>query len=177
MDIYELIKNRVSIRAYKTDSVPLETVKRIVQAAGMAPSWGNKQCWRFVIVDSHVVKNIMGQASGQPNIAKACEEAPYVIALCANAKESGVKNGMEYYLFDSALAMQNLVLAAQAEGLSTCIIGWFDEKAVRGVLNVPDGFKVVAYTPLGYSNEEVLPRKRKKLEETVFRNHWGKTCE
>ncbi len=174
MDLYELIKNRTSIRKYKSEAIPMATVLKIVEAAGNAPSWANKQCWNFIIVDTHVAKNIIGKASGQANISKACETAPFVVVLCADAKHSGVKNGMEYYMFDSGLAMGNLILAAQAEGLSTCIVSWFDERAVKGVLNVPSEMRVVAFTPLGYADEPIVVRPRKKLSETVFHNTWGK---
>ncbi len=174
MNIYELIKSRSSIRVYKKDPVPLATVEKIVEAAGRAASWGNKQCWRFIIVDSKVEKNLIGKTSGQPNIAKACEDAPYVLVLCANPRESGSKNGMEYYLFDMGLAMENLMLAARHEGLETCIVSWFDERSIKGVLNVPENFRVIAYTPLGFAGEEVLSRPRKKQQEIVFYNQWGK---
>lgn len=175
MDIHTLIENKTSIRVYKTDAVPLETVQNILRTASMAPSWANRQCWRFVVVDTHVGKNIIGQASGQPQIIKACKDAPYVIVLCAYFRESGVKNGLEYFMFDSGLAMSNLVLAAEAEGLSTCIVGWFNEGAIRGLLNVPQEAVVVAYTPLGYADESKRHRKRKKREEIVFYNSWGKS--
>lgn len=174
MNIYELISKRTSIRAYKTDKVQLEVVTKIIEAAGRAPSWANKQCWRFVVVDSQVEKRLIGKASGQENIDKACQEAPYIIVLCAEPQESGVKNSMEYYMFDCGLAMQNLALAACQEGLSTCIVGWFDEKAIKGILNLTEGCRVVAFTPLGYSSEPYKLRSRKKLNEIVFHNFWGK---
>ena len=174
MDIHGLIKNKTSIRAYKTDPVPLEIVQRILEAASMAPSWANRQCWRFIVVDTHVGKNIIGQASGQPKIIKACKDAPYVIVLCAYIRESGVKNGLEYFMFDCGLAMNNLVLAAEAEGLSTCIVGWFNEGAIRGLLNIPQEVAIVAFTPLGYADESKRLRKRKKLDEIVYYNRWGK---
>lgn len=174
MEVLEAIRNRVSIRKYKSDTVPLEMVLGVLDLARLAPSWGNKQCWRFVIVDSKVEKIIIGKASGQPNISRACDEAPYVIVLCANPKDSGVKNGMEYYLYDCAAAMQNLVIAAQGYNLSTCIVGWFDEKAVRSILSIPSELRIIAYTPMGYSDEVVLTRSRKKLEDLVYHNQWGK---
>ena len=175
MNIFELIKSRTSIRAYKPDTVPIENVLKIVESARMAPSWGNRQGWRFIVVDSNVGKNIIGKASGQDYIAKACIDAPFVIVLCCNIRESGVKNGLEYFMFDSGLAMQNLVLAAESEGLSTCIVGWFDEGAIRGLLNIPKETAIVAFTPLGYANEGKKSRVRKKEEDTVFHNRWGKT--
>lgn len=174
MCLHDLIENRYSVRSYKSDAVPAETVERVINAARMAPSWANKQCWSFVVVEGHVQKKLIGKASGQGNIEKACDAAPLVIVLCANPKESGVKNGMEYYLFDCGLAMQNLVLAAAEEGLGTCIVGWFDEKAVKGALGIPEHWKVVAFTPLGYPSGKAPNRSRKAMEEITFLNNWGK---
>jgi nitroreductase len=174
MDIYDAIRNRVSIRSYKKDKIDLEIVKKVIEAACVAPSWGNKQSWRFIVVNSMVEKNLLGKASGQPIIAQACMDAPYVVVLCANTKESGVKNGIEYYAFDCALAMENLVLSATAEGLSTCIVGWFDEKVVKGILNIPQNIRVVAFTPLGYADEVPKHSTRKKTEQIVYYNTWNK---
>lgn len=174
MNIYDTINNRVSIRSYKKDKIDLEIVKKVIEAACAAPSWGNKQCWRFIIVNSRVEKNLLGKAAGQPLIAQACMDAPYVIVVCANPKESGVKNGIEYYAFDCALAMENLVLSATEEGLSTCIVGWFDEKVVKGVLNIPENIKVVAFTPLGYAGDVPKHSTRKKPEQIIYYNTWDK---
>jgi nitroreductase len=175
MDTFDAIMARRSIRKYKKDKVEYDTILKVTDAARVAPSWGNKQCWRFVIVDYAVEKKIIGAASGQDNIAKACEEAPYIIVLCADESDSGVKNNIEYFMFDCGLAMENLVLAAQNEGLSTCIVGWFDEKAIKAVLNIPENIRVVAFTPVGYADENISMRKRKKASEVVFHNHWGQS--
>lgn len=174
MEFHEVIENRFSVRSYKNDPVPVETVKAVVETALRAPSWGNKQSWRFVIVNKKVEKTIIGKASGQDAIGKACETAPYVVVLCADPEQSGVKNGLDYFMFDCGLAMENLVLAAQDQGLGTCIVGWFDESAVKAILNLPDNMRVIAYTPLGYSKESPKVRIRKKTEEMVYFNQWGK---
>lgn len=177
MDTFEAINKRRSIRSFKTDTVPMEKVIKIIEGAMAAPSWGNKQCWRFIVVDSNVEKNIIAQASTQANIGKACTEAPYIIVLCANSKDSGVKNGLEYFMFDCGLAMENLNLAAVSEGLATCTVGYFDEKAIKAVLNLPEGMRVIAFTPLGYANEEAGYKAVRKIEEVIFHNTWGKYCE
>jgi nitroreductase len=76
-------------------------------------------------------------------------------------------------MFDVALAMQNLVLAAHALGLGTVFIGAFDALKVTEILEVPEGFVVVAMTPLGYPDEEPIPTPRKELAEIVFRGRFG----
>ena len=174
MDFLEVVERRKSIRSYKTTPVPGETVKKVLAAALRAPSWANKQCWRFIAVEGKAARTLLGKATGQAGPTKAFETAPLVIALCADPAESGTKNYMEYYMFDCGLAMENLMLAAAAEGLGTCNVGWFDEKAAKVVLNVPENFRVVSLTPLGYPDEDPASKGRKHMNELVFLNTWGK---
>ena len=76
-------------------------------------------------------------------------------------------------MFDVALAMQNLTLAAHSLGLGTVHVGAFDAKKVAKILGVPKGFVVVSMTPLGYPDEEPGPRPRKELSEIVFYDKYG----
>jgi nitroreductase len=173
MDIHELIRDRTSIRKYKTTSIPLETVLRIINSACRAPSGANMQCWRFIIVDDSAQKKVIGEACSQEPIARACEDAPYVIVLCADPRRSVVNNGIDYFLFDCALAMENLLLAARGEGLSTCVVAWFDATKIVRVLSIPADLKLVALTPLGYGDEPIKHTPRKSLSKAVFYNRWG----
>ena len=76
-------------------------------------------------------------------------------------------------MFDVALAMQNLTLAAHSLGLGTVHVGLFDAKRVADILEVPPGFCVVEMTPLGYPDEKPTARPRKGLSEIVFYNKYG----
>lgn len=177
MHLEEVIRTRASVRSFTNQPVPAPMVKEILELALRAPSWGNKQCWRFIAVEGKVLKTLIGKASGQELISKACETAPYVIVLCADPGESGMQNDISYYIFDGALAMENLMLAAWSRGLGTCTVGFFDEKAVRGALNIPENIRVLAFTPLGYPSKCPLPRPRNEYVEVVYHNTWGKPCE
>jgi nitroreductase len=77
-------------------------------------------------------------------------------------------------MFDVALAMQNLVLAAHSLGLGTVHVGRFDAKKAEAVLEVPEGFRVVEMTPLGYPDQEPPVRPRKELSEIVFYDKYGR---
>jgi nitroreductase len=79
----------------------------------------------------------------------------------------------DWYMYDVALAMQNLTLAAHALGLGTVHIGAFDAIKVAEILGVPQGFAVVAMTPLGYPDESPEARTRKELAEIVFYDKFG----
>lgn len=190
MEVLEAIKTRRSIRKQKTDPIDEETLQKILEAARWAPSWANSQCWRLVVVRD---KNIKTQLSDTmfrfqrsegpaPNpTAQAVIDAPILIVICAELNRSGCRQdgtpstdkGGNWYMFDTALAMQNLVLSAHALGLGTVIIGAFDAKKAAEILGVPEGFCVVAMTPLGYPDQEPRTVPRKELSEIVFHDKFG----
>jgi nitroreductase len=180
MEVLEAIKTRRSVRKYKATPVDDKTIELVLEAARWAPSWDNTQCWRFIVVrDSNTKAELaqaLGNVSGKPNPAtNAIRNAPVVIVACAELGKSGYDEGElatdksdYWYMFDVALAMQNLVLAAHSLGLGTVYIGLLDAKKVASILEVPPGFCVVAMTPLGYPDQEPKPRPRKELPEIVF---------
>ena len=180
MEVLEAIKTRRSIRKYKAAPVDDKTIELVLEAARWAPSWDNTQCWRFIVVrDSNIKAELaqtLGTELGKPNPAtNAIRNAPVVIVACAEAGKSGyigdelsTDKGNWWYMFDTALAMQNLVLAARSLGLGTVYVGLFDAKKVASILEVPSGFCVVAMTPLGYPDQEPRPRPRRELSKTVF---------
>jgi nitroreductase len=77
-------------------------------------------------------------------------------------------------MFDTALAMQNLALAACATGLGTVHVGLFDAKEAARILEVPENVAVVEMTPLGYPDEEPKAPQRKELSEIVFKEKYGR---
>ena len=168
MELMDVIRKRRSVRRYKPDPVPEEEIKYILESARLAPSWANKQCWRFVVVTDQAVKDAVG-AAGNRWIAKA----PVIIVACADPTDVGVKGDQHYYLVDIGIAMEHLVLAAAERGLGTCWIGWFNEAKVREALGIPENIRVVASTPLGYPNEEPADRGRKSLEEISSYNKFA----
>ena len=111
---------------------------------------------------------------------EAIRNAPVVIVACAELGRSGYKEGEPatdkgdyWYMFDVALAMQNLVLAAHSLGLGTVYIGRFDAQRAASILQVPQGFCVVAMTPLGYPEGEPQLRPRKELSEIICYDKFG----
>jgi nitroreductase len=187
MEVLEAIKNRRSIRKYKPTAVDDKTIETVLEAARWAPSWANSQCWRFVVVRDADIKSKLAEAlrsvSDKPNKAiGAIRQAPLAIVACAQLGKSGysarepgkpVTDKGDWYMFDTALAMQNLTLAAHSLGLGTVHVGAFDAKQVAEILGVPDGFCVVSMTPLGYPDEEPPLKTRKELAETVFYDKFG----
>ena len=176
MDLYDILKERRSVRKYKPDPVPEDKLKRILEAGRLAPSWANKQCWRFIVVQDEKKKAQLAASMPDSNPAQKAvgETAPVVIVLCADPEASGKQDGKDYYLLDAGLAMQQLMLAAHAEGLGTCWIAWFDEAQVRKACTVPPEYRVVALTPLGSPEKQPSPRPRKDLSEITYSEEWGR---
>lgn len=168
MEFMEVVRRRRSIRKFRPDPVPQAKVDQMLEAARLAPSWANGQCWTFLVVTDPKVKHALAEA-GNEWIA----DAPAIIIACADPRQSGAKGDQHYYLLDIGIAMEHLVLAAAEQGLGTCWIGWFDEKKARKALGVPEAIRVVASTPLGYPDEEPEPRPRKSVAEIVRRGKWA----
>ncbi len=175
MDVYEALKERRSVRKYTSDPVPEEKLNKVLEAAQVAPSWKNKQCWRFIVVRNPERKEQLAASMPESNPARMAvgETAPIVIVLCADTEGSGDKDGKDYYMLDAGLAFQQLMLAAYAEGLGTCWVGLFDEEKVREACAVPSEFRVVALTPLGVPAKQPSPRPRRDLSEITYAEEWG----
>lgn len=181
MDIFDAIKNRHSYRQYKPDPVSDNDLAKILEAARLAPSWKNSQCWRFIIIRDQAGKNVLADILPQFNpAANAVRQAPLTIVACAEIGRSGHgKEGPEtdkgdyWYMYDTGLAMENLVLAAAALGLGTVHVGLFDASKVAALLNVPAGYCVVSLTPMGYPAQPAAARPRKEILEIVYYDKFG----
>jgi len=182
MEFMDLVLRRRSIRRYKPDPIPEEKLKYILDAARLAPSWGNRQCWKYIIVRDEALKKKIIQRNlpppppveGRPMRPKDWpSQAPIIIVGCADPTRSGNKEEKQYYLLDMGISMEHLMLAAAEHGLGTCWIGGgFDEAVVKEALGIPKEIRVVALTPLGYPDEVPEPRPRRTIEETTTRNRW-----
>ena len=181
MDIFDAIKTRHSYRQYKPDPVSDDDLAKILEAARQAPSWKNTQCWRFIIIKDQAAKDSLAEILPQFNpAANAVKQAPVTIVACAEIGRSGAgKDGPEtdkgnyWYMYDTGLAMENLVLAAAALGLGTVHVGLFDAQKVAALLKVPAGFCVVSLTPLGYPSQAAAARPRKEISEIVYYGEFG----
>ena len=172
MDVFEAIQKRKSTRAYEKTPVPEETVKKILDAARLAPSAMNRQPWHFIVVTGSEKREELSKGV----FAKFLAETPVVIVACGDTKASP-----DWCLIDVAIAMENMVLAATAEGLGTCWVGSFDENQVRALLKIPENLKVIALLAVGYPREKpdlarkimASVQKRKTLDEIASFEEYG----
>jgi nitroreductase len=171
MSILEVIKERRSVRKYKADPIPDDALYRVLEAARFSPSGKNLQPWKFILVRNESLKQRLVEASVRQTFIA---EAPVVIVACGFPDRcySRMGNYMKSWSVDVAIAIEHMILQAQEEGLGTCWIGAFEETDVKSILNIPEGVRVLALTPLGYPDESPLPRGRKNLEEIVSYNSY-----
>lgn len=164
MDIYEILKKRRSIRAYKSEPVEEEKLRRILEAAQSAPSAANRQPVHFIVIKDEKIKR---------QLKKAYDEewfytAPVIIGACGIPEKAWKRgDGKNYADIDAAIAMDHLILAATAEGLATCWVAAFKVPFIKSILNLPPGIEPVALTPVGYPLNIPEPTYRKPLEEIV----------
>ncbi|KAF0219086.1 MAG: hypothetical protein FD174_2172 [Geobacteraceae bacterium] len=169
MDLYKVISGRRSIRKYKSDPVADEKVTKVLEAARIAPSAGNRQPWHFIVITDEEIKGRLKAAYDR----EWFHTAPVIICACGEPSKSWTrKDGRDYRDVDVAIAFDHLVLAATAEGLGTCWIGAFEPEVVREVLKIPEGIEPVVLTPLGYPDESPAARERKSFADFVYSNTW-----
>lgn len=173
MDVFQTIRERRSIRRFRSDPIPNIIVDEIIDAARWAPSARNRQPWKFIIiVDPQIKKYLRNAAHGQSSI----EMAPLTIVICTNEVRStkiyGDRGRRFYSLLDVAAAVQNMLLASYARGLETCWIGVFNDEMVREFLNLPLEVKPITIVPLGYPSENLRSSSRIALQNLVHRNRY-----
>jgi nitroreductase len=182
MEVIEAIRKRRSIRVYKSTPVGQKTIDAILEAGRLAPSWANTQTWRFVVVRDAQAKTALADAANPPGSRNnnVMKQAPVVIAACAELNRAGFRDGKPvtdkegyWFMFDSALALQNMVLEAEELGVGTLYIGAFDARKAAAVLGVPEGYVCVALLALGYADEQPDARARKDMADIVYFDRYG----
>lgn len=158
MDFDKLIQDRYSVRAYKKTAVEDGKLQQVLEAARMAPTGSNRQAFQLVVVHTAGREDEMRQMYDKDWFV----DAPIVIVACAAAD----------YKLNIGIVMDHLILAATELGLGTCWIGAFNRDAARDILGLPDDVEPIICTTLGYSADELRPKKRKALDKLVRYEHW-----
>jgi len=166
--VFEIIKKRRSIRRFKNITVEDEKILQIIEAAGLAPSATNRQPWRFIVVkDRNLLEKISTKALGTIN--KWAKTAPLIIVCCSVRKNilthyiGEYLSGVKYHIIDTAIAAEHIVLTAEESGLSSCWIGWFNEKKIKEILDMPENWKIVSLLAIGYKDEGYTPKPQRRL--------------
>jgi nitroreductase len=169
MDVLEAIKQRRSIRQFTEQAIERELLEQILDAARWAPTAGNQQKWRFIIVTDPTVKEMVRKVS--PGVFAT--PAAFVV-ICAE-KDPDASDWDEWtYLADCAVAAQNIMLAAHALGLGSCVAISYARAAVQEILDIPDQVQPELIVILGYPAEDPSPPLRLPLSQIVFADEYGK---
>ncbi|MFX0053165.1 MAG: nitroreductase family protein [Candidatus Hermodarchaeota archaeon] len=163
MDFFDVIKTRRSIRAYHPDKpIKDEQLKRILQAARLAPTAANRQAYKLVII-----KNPKESLDFIKH--KAILQAPLVITIFVDETAAWQRkfDNKNYAWVDGSIVFEHIILAATAEGLSTVWIANEDPVAMEKACKVPETFRFLALTPIGYAAEKPKELTRKPESELV----------
>ena len=207
--IYRLIRSRRDVRQFAPDAIPPETLLRILEAAHHAPSVGFMQPWNFVLITSPQLRTQIKALFEEINEGEAHRvsdharqqlyrslklegllESPMNIAVTCDRRRGkpfvlGRAPVPDTDIYSTCLAIQNMWLAACAEGIG---IGWvsiLDYGKVERLLGLPQGVQLIAYLCIGFPREfrarpmleEVGWRSRMKVDGLIYQNAWGQPCE
>jgi len=175
MNFYELITKRQSERQYEARSVEPEKIMQCIEAARIAPSACNAQPWKFIVVDEPELKNQLATAVASMGMNKFAYDAPVIVAIVlekpnAMSKIGSVLKGKDYTLMDIGIVATHFCLQATDLGLGTCIVGWFDEKKVRKLLQIPNKKRIPLLLTVGYTTAELRNKQRKELKVVYSAN-------
>jgi len=169
MEFFEVIQKRYSVRSYRRDPVEEHKLQQVLEAARLAPTAANRQPFQLIVIST---------AGRETELRRIYDrawfvQAPVIICACAIPDKAWVRrDGKNYCDVDVAIAMDHLILAATDVGLGTCWIAAFDPAAAQEVLGLPNSVEPIAFTPLGYADNQLGPKRRKTLTEIVKHEHW-----
>lgn len=164
MEVFEAVRTVLAVREYRSDPIPDDVIRKVVEAGHLSASASNRQPWHFVVVDDReTIEQLGALARYGPYIAQAA--AAIVIAI----------EPTKWAESDASRAIQSMILTAWSEGVGSNWVGFYDLESVGTLLGVPDSKRVLAIMPLGYPGRTVGKgeKKRKPLTEVASRNRYG----
>lgn len=177
-DFIQLVLSRQSDRAYdKKRPVEAEKLQRILEAGRLAPSACNAQPWKFVVVTDCELALKVGKAAAGLGMNKFAKEAPVHILIVEESANitsmlGGKVKGKHFPLIDIGIAAAHITLAAESEGLGSCMLGWFDEKAIKELTGIPTSKRLLLDIAIGYPIKEKRKKMRKPVEKVVSYNRY-----
>jgi nitroreductase len=170
MTFAELMKARQSVRQYDPRPVEEEKLERLIEAVRLSPSASNSQPWKLVLVNEPALRAQVAQATFSPAVAfnRFSLGAPVIVVFCIEkaglvTQIGGFLKNRPFSLIDIGIAAAHFCLQAAELELGTCMLGWFDEKKIKGLLNIPGATRIGLLVTLGYpaSGERLREKTRK----------------
>lgn len=179
-DFLNLVRARQSVRGYAPVPVEPEKIERCLEAARLAPSACNSQPWTFVVVDDPAIKNRLADLTADRwlPLNHWTKQAPVHVVIVVEASKlasriGGRMKNRDFPWIDLGIAAEHFCLQAAAEGLGTCMLGWFKEAQVKSLLEIPARKRVGLVITLGYPSEtHIRPKIRKRFQDIVRRNRY-----
>ncbi|MCF7972418.1 MAG: nitroreductase family protein [Phycisphaerae bacterium] len=183
--VLEVIQQRSSVRAYESRSVSRDKIERCLEAARLAPSACNAQAWTFITVDDPQLRDKLAPCTADKwlPLNHFTYQAPvHVVMVLEPGKLSAQAGGLikqrDFRWIDIGIAAEHFCLQAQAEGLGTCMLGWFNERKVQALLHIPKSKTVALIITVGYAgSDSTRPRHRKPFEEVTRWNGYERSSQ
>ena len=178
MNFFELINKRESVRGYLDKPVEKEKIEKIIECARLSPSACNAQPWKFVVVNDKDILEKVAKKLYDPLVSGINKFALTFIVVVGEKRNLASKIGSivknkDYTSMDIGIACENICLAATELGLGTCMMGWFKEKDIKKILEIPDKKEVHLVISLGYyENKEPRKKVRKEINEIFSYNKY-----
>lgn len=179
MQFNELVVERRSVRKYKNKPVEKEKLELCLEAARMAPSASNSQPWTYIVVDEPELKEKVAEATYDKLVKfnKFTHSAPVIVVIVLESakKLTQVASRLkkkDWPLMDIGISAENFCLQASDLGLGTCMLGWFREKRLKELLNIPPKKYVALAITLGYPDDAPKQKIRKPFNEAVKYNSY-----
>jgi nitroreductase len=174
-----LINSRQSERRYLDRPVEKEKIERITEAGRLSPSACNGQPWRFIVVDEPELRQKVASATESEilRMNTFVHQAPVLIVIVREKSNFTSRAGdlikkRDYSLIDIGIATASMIYQATAEGVGTCILGWFDERKIRELLGIPKSKRVELVISVGYTENQHRNKTRKPPEEVITSNRY-----
>ena len=169
-DCMKAIATRQSIRKFTDAPVSDDVINEIIKMALQAPSAGNRQPWRIVVVRDRDRLDDLSKAAGGQQFVASCQVLLGIFAVADESAERYAERGRNLYVFqDTAALTYALLLGIHFNGLGGCWVGAFDDAAVAEVFKAPKGFRPVAMIPIGHYESPPPPRPRRGMSEVVLK--------
>ena len=172
MNFYEIAQNRQSCRSYDAArEVEEEKLKAILESARLAPSACNGQPYHFSVCTGEVAKQVakatmgmgMNKFAADAPVMLVISEKPYVKSAALGAKVKG----NDYRSIDIGIAAAYITAEAAAQGLGTCILGWFDDEKIRSLCGLDEAVRLVITIGYPKPDDKLRVKKRKDMDELV----------
>ena len=168
-NVLATVKARRSVRKFKPEHIQDKLIMKLIEAARWAPSGGNIQPWRFIVVQDSQTLRLINMFS--PGIHG---DPPLVIVACVEEPISSIITSNSVSIMDVAMACENIIILATELGLGTCPVKSFSASAIRKLLKIPPRIKPLLLLSIGFPDDNPIPPPKKSMKEILFREKYGR---